>query len=84
MARMKPAAQTRSNAQGRFTPKKAAPAEEENYGREDFFRDLKKDKSDPQWDRFKDFVKNIAAVPKEEVDELRAEHEREKKEKRAE
>ena len=32
-----------------------------------------------QWDRFKDFVKNIAAVPREEVDELRAEREREKK-----
>ncbi len=38
--------------------------------------------SDRQWDRFKDFVKNIAAVPKEEVDGLRAEHEREKKERK--
>ncbi len=33
-----------------------------------------------QWDRFEDFVKKIAAVPKEEVDQLRAEREREKKE----
>ena len=39
-----------------------------------------REKANPQWDRFKDFVKNIAAVPKEEVDELRAEREREKKE----
>lgn len=39
-----------------------------------------RENANPQWDRFKDFVKNIAAVPKEEVDELRAEREREKKE----
>ena len=36
-----------------------------------------------QWEGFKDFVKKIAAVPKAEVDELKAEQEREKKEKRA-
>ncbi len=36
--------------------------------------------SDSQWDRFEDFVKKIAQVPKAEVDELRAEREREKKE----
>lgn len=32
--------------------------------------------------KFEDFVRKIAAVPKEEVDEKRAEYEREKKEKR--
>ncbi len=32
------------------------------------------------FERFEDFVKKIAAVPKEEVDELRAEQERDKKE----
>ncbi len=32
--------------------------------------------------RFEDFVKKIAAVPKEELDEQRAEYEQEKKEKK--
>lgn len=41
--------------------------------------DAKSGESDPQWERFKGFVKNVAAVPKEEVDELRAERERKRR-----
>lgn len=36
---------------------------------------------EPDFEEFKEFVKMIAAVPKEEADAIRAEHEREKKEK---
>jgi hypothetical protein len=38
---------------------------------------------DPQWEKFKDVVRKTAQVPKEELDEKLAEHEWEKKEKRA-
>jgi hypothetical protein len=46
-------------------------------------KDERKDERNPEWERFDAFVKKIAAVPKEEVDEKRAEEKREKKEKRA-
>lgn len=39
-----------------------------------------KDETDPGWEKFKQALKNIAAVSKEEVDEMRAERERDKKE----
>ena len=39
--------------------------------------------ADPNWEGFKDYVKKIAAVPKEELDKKLAEERREKKEKRA-
>lgn len=45
----------------------------------DPFRDPTKSESDPQWEGFKDTLKKLARVPKEEVDAMRAEHEREKK-----
>ena len=38
---------------------------------------------DPEFEDFKRFVKNILAVPKEEIDEQRAERQREREEKRA-
>ena len=38
---------------------------------------------DPQWEHFKDVVRRIAQVPKEELDEKLAEEKREKEEKRA-
>lgn len=37
----------------------------------------------PQWEHFKDVVRRIAAVPKEELDEKLAEEKREKEEKQA-
>ncbi len=40
-------------------------------------KDERKEEQNPQWERFDAFVKRIAAVPKEEVDEKRAERERE-------
>lgn len=42
-------------------------------------KDERKEEQNPQWGRFDAFVKKIAAVPKEEVDEKRAEREQEKK-----
>lgn len=41
--------------------------------------DERKDEPSEPFERFQAFVKKIAAVPKEEVDEKRAEREREKK-----
>lgn len=38
---------------------------------------------DPAWEGFKDYVKKMAQVPKEELDEKLAEEKQEKKEKRA-
>lgn len=38
---------------------------------------------DSNWEGFKDYVKKMAAVPKEELDEKLAEEKREKEEKRA-
>jgi hypothetical protein len=38
---------------------------------------------DPEWEGFKSFVKKMAQVPKEELDEKLAEEKQEKKEKRA-
>jgi hypothetical protein len=43
----------------------------------------REDRQDPEWENFKDFVKKIGQVPKEELDEKLAERKREKKEKRA-
>ncbi len=39
---------------------------------------------DPEWEGFKDYVKKMAQVPKEELDEKLAEEKREKQGKRAE
>lgn len=39
-------------------------------------KDEHKEERNPQWERFDTFVKKIAAVPKEEVDEKRAEREK--------
>lgn len=36
--------------------------------------------SDPQWEKFKNVVRKIAQIPKEELDEKPAEEKREKKE----
>lgn len=46
-------------------------------------KDERKEERNPQWERFDAFVKKIAVVPKEEVNEKRAEYEREREEKRA-
>lgn len=43
------------------------------------FQELEKDEPDYPWDRFEDFVKKIAQVPKEEVNELRIEREQKKR-----
>jgi hypothetical protein len=70
------------NPTGNPTFRDASPGQkvpEEDYKRDDFFRDLKKDEPDSRWEGFKDTLKKIAAVPKEEVDELRAKREQEKK-----
>jgi len=45
--------------------------------------DEQHDEPNPAWERFRVFVSKIAAIPKEEVDEKRREHEGEGKEKRA-
>ena len=45
--------------------------------------DARKNERDPQWEGFKDYVKKMAAVPKEELDEKLAEEKREREEKRA-
>ncbi len=42
-----------------------------------------RDEADPQWEGFKDYVKKMTRVPKEELDEKLAEERREKEEKRA-
>lgn len=42
-----------------------------------------RDREVPPFQKFEGFVKKIAAIPKEELDEQRAKHERERKEKRA-
>ncbi len=41
-------------------------------------KDERKEKQNPQWERFDAFVKKIAAVPKEEVNEGRKNRERNK------
>ena len=41
------------------------------------------DQQDPAWEGFKDYVRKIASVPKDKLDEKLAEERREKKEKRA-
>lgn len=41
--------------------------------------DQKPGKDNPAWESFRVFVKKVADVPKEEVDEKRREHERERK-----
>jgi hypothetical protein len=41
------------------------------------------DGTDPGWEHFKDTLKKLAQVPKEELDEKLAKEKREKKEKRA-
>jgi hypothetical protein len=41
------------------------------------------DEQNAEFERFEDFVKKIAAVPKEEVDERRREYERERQAERA-
>jgi hypothetical protein len=38
--------------------------------------------ADPEWEGFKDYVRKISQVPKEELDERLAEWERRRKEKR--
>lgn len=43
----------------------------------------REDEPDRQWEHFKDTLKKLSQVSKEEVDELRAERDLEKKEKRA-
>jgi len=45
--------------------------------------DQKPDDENPAWERFRVFVKKVAAVPKEEADEKRREYERERDDKRA-
>jgi len=61
------------------SPKLVETSPQKGFKREDFYRDLKNDEPDSQWEGFKDTLKKIAAVPKEEVDEMRASREREKK-----
>ncbi len=41
-----------------------------------------RDDADPEWEDFKDFVKKMAQVPKEELNEKLAEREREKRERK--
>lgn len=45
--------------------------------------DQKPNEENPAWERFRVFVKKVADVPKEEVDEQRREYERERDKKRA-
>lgn len=42
--------------------------------------EVQENERDPNWEGFKDYVKKMAAVPKEELDEKLAEEKREKKE----
>ncbi len=44
------------------------------HSREDFFRDLKEGEADPQWEHFRDTLKKLAQVPKEELNEKLAEN----------
>lgn len=43
----------------------------------------KKDEDNPEFKNFQRLLKQVVSVPKEKVDEQKAEYEREKKEKRA-
>lgn len=45
--------------------------------------EAKEDERNEPYERFEDFLRKLAQVPKEEVDEKRAEYERKRKEKRA-
>jgi len=42
-----------------------------------------RDDTDPEWEGFEDYVKKVAQVPKEELNELLAKRQREKKGKQA-
>ncbi|MCA1716883.1 MAG: hypothetical protein LC781_08555 [Actinobacteria bacterium] len=56
---------------------------EDNHNGETQRDERNRDERDPDWEGFKDYVKKMAAVPKEELDEKLAEEKREKEEKRA-
>ena len=45
--------------------------------------DGKQDEGNPEWQNFERLLKQVLSVPKEKVDEKRAEHEQEKEKKRA-
>lgn len=51
----------------------------DGYERENPSRGPRQDESSSQWEGFKDVLRKLAQVPKEEVDEMRVEREREKK-----
>lgn len=73
--------QTGTNTEGRVRIRTAIPSETSK--REGFFRSIKKEESNPEYENFQDVLKKVLSVPKEELDKRRAEYEREKKEKRA-
>ncbi len=56
---------------------------EDNHNGEAQGDDRNRDERDTNWEGFKDYVKKMMAVPKEELDEKLADEKREKEGKRA-